>query len=118
MADIFFEIPIWFNIFHLNKFSGGFGPVADDGYGVSYIIAGENLIFFHISSKRTCPLTVNSFITFHDFFKEKIAIYLHCEFINLSIYLFWIHSQDSEKFAKQIERALLDIKKLFENSKN
>ncbi|XP_062990523.1 carnitine O-palmitoyltransferase 1, muscle isoform isoform X2 [Elgaria multicarinata webbii] len=30
---------------------GGFGPVADDGYGVSYIIAGENLVTFHVSSK-------------------------------------------------------------------
>ncbi|XP_007502831.1 carnitine O-palmitoyltransferase 1, muscle isoform isoform X1 [Monodelphis domestica] len=30
---------------------GGFGPVADDGYGVSYMIAGENTIFFHVSSK-------------------------------------------------------------------
>uniref|UniRef100_A0A673UN63 Carnitine O-palmitoyltransferase 1, muscle isoform n=1 Tax=Suricata suricatta TaxID=37032 RepID=A0A673UN63_SURSU len=30
---------------------GGFGPVADDGYGVSYMIAGENTLFFHISSK-------------------------------------------------------------------
>lgn len=37
---------------------GGFGPVADDGYGVSYIIAGEDLIFFHISSKRSCAQTV------------------------------------------------------------
>ncbi|XP_076640143.1 carnitine O-palmitoyltransferase whd isoform X1 [Colletes latitarsis] len=36
---------------------GGFGPVADDGYGVSYIIAGENLLFFHISCKRTSPET-------------------------------------------------------------
>ncbi|XP_065485800.1 carnitine O-palmitoyltransferase 1, muscle isoform [Caloenas nicobarica] len=44
-------------MFDLNKYpdhvstGGGFGPVADDGYGVSYIIAGENLITFHISSK-------------------------------------------------------------------
>ncbi|XP_053567657.1 LOW QUALITY PROTEIN: carnitine O-palmitoyltransferase 1, liver isoform-like [Bombina bombina] len=30
---------------------GGFGPVADDSYGVSYIIVGENLINYHISSK-------------------------------------------------------------------
>ncbi|XP_063053302.1 carnitine O-palmitoyltransferase 1, liver isoform-like isoform X1 [Engraulis encrasicolus] len=30
---------------------GGFGPVADDGYGVSYIIVGEDLVTFHISSK-------------------------------------------------------------------
>ncbi|CAG9856114.1 unnamed protein product [Phyllotreta striolata] len=36
---------------------GGFGPVADDGYGVSYIIAGEDLLFFHISHKKSCPTT-------------------------------------------------------------
>ena len=36
---------------------GGFGPVADDGYGVSYIVAGEDVIFFHISSKRSSPQT-------------------------------------------------------------
>ena len=38
---------------------GGFGPVADDGYGVSYIIAGEDYIFIHVSSKRSCPTTVS-----------------------------------------------------------
>ncbi|XP_031416395.1 carnitine O-palmitoyltransferase 1, liver isoform-like isoform X2 [Clupea harengus] len=36
---------------------GGFGPVADDGYGVSYIIVGENMINFHISSKHSCAQT-------------------------------------------------------------
>ncbi|XP_043979492.1 carnitine O-palmitoyltransferase 1, liver isoform isoform X1 [Gambusia affinis] len=36
---------------------GGFGPVADDGYGVSYIILGEDLINFHISSKYSSPET-------------------------------------------------------------
>ncbi|XP_062402575.1 carnitine O-palmitoyltransferase 1, liver isoform isoform X2 [Sardina pilchardus] len=36
---------------------GGFGPVANDGYGVSYIIVGEDLINFHISSKRSSPET-------------------------------------------------------------
>lgn len=36
---------------------GGFGPVADDGYGVSYIVAGEETIFFHISSKKSSPET-------------------------------------------------------------
>ncbi|XP_031847256.1 carnitine O-palmitoyltransferase whd isoform X3 [Nomia melanderi] len=56
---------------------GGFGPVADDGYGVSYIIAGENLIFFHISCKLSSPQT------------------------------------NAARFAKQIERALADIKNLF-----
>ncbi|XP_063986769.1 carnitine O-palmitoyltransferase 1, liver isoform isoform X2 [Diachasmimorpha longicaudata] len=55
---------------------GGFGPVADDGYGVSYIIAGEDLVFFHISSKTSSPET------------------------------------DSGRFAKEIEKALADIKGL------
>lgn len=39
---------------------GGFGPVADDGYGVSYIVAGEDLVFFHISSKKSSPETDSS----------------------------------------------------------
>ncbi len=29
---------------------GGFGPVASDGYGVSYMVSGEDEVFFHISS--------------------------------------------------------------------
>lgn len=37
--------------------SGGFGPVADDGYGVSYVIHGEKHLYFHISSKKSCPTT-------------------------------------------------------------
>ncbi|XP_031424929.1 carnitine O-palmitoyltransferase 1, liver isoform-like isoform X1 [Clupea harengus] len=36
---------------------GGFGPVADNGYGVSYVIIGENLINFHISSKHSSAET-------------------------------------------------------------
>ncbi|XP_042363360.1 LOW QUALITY PROTEIN: carnitine O-palmitoyltransferase 1, liver isoform-like [Plectropomus leopardus] len=36
---------------------GGFGPVADDGYGVSYNIVGEELLNFHISCKKSCPDT-------------------------------------------------------------
>jgi len=36
---------------------GGFGPVSDDGYGVSYMIAGEYKLFFHISSKKSSPKT-------------------------------------------------------------
>uniref|UniRef100_A0A8C5DCC5 Carnitine O-palmitoyltransferase 1, muscle isoform n=1 Tax=Gouania willdenowi TaxID=441366 RepID=A0A8C5DCC5_GOUWI len=54
------------NLVDINKFpkyvsgGGGFGPVADDGYGVSYIIVGENLITFHISCKFSCPDTDSS----------------------------------------------------------
>ncbi|XP_048251117.1 carnitine O-palmitoyltransferase 1, liver isoform-like isoform X2 [Haliotis rufescens] len=36
---------------------GGFGPVSDDGYGVSYMIPGENRFFFHVSSKRNTSNT-------------------------------------------------------------
>ncbi|XP_070536281.1 carnitine O-palmitoyltransferase 1, liver isoform-like [Ptychodera flava] len=36
---------------------GGFGPVAADGYGVSYIIAGEDHIFFHVSCTLSSPET-------------------------------------------------------------
>jgi carnitine O-palmitoyltransferase 1 len=34
---------------------GGFGPVADDGYGVSYMLAGDDSVYFHISAKAAAP---------------------------------------------------------------
>ena len=37
--------------------SGGFGPVSDQGYGVSYMMATDDVTFFHISSKRSCKTT-------------------------------------------------------------
>ncbi|XP_013419196.1 carnitine O-palmitoyltransferase 1, liver isoform-like [Lingula anatina] len=36
---------------------GGFGPVSPEGYGVSYIIVGEDLVNFHISSRKSCRAT-------------------------------------------------------------
>ncbi|EDV25451.1 Carnitine O-palmitoyltransferase 1, liver isoform [Trichoplax sp. H2] len=36
---------------------GGFGPVADDGYGVSYIVTGESCLMIHITAKNSCPTT-------------------------------------------------------------
>ncbi|KAK8725563.1 hypothetical protein OTU49_010621 [Cherax quadricarinatus] len=36
---------------------GGFGPVSDEGYGVSYMLPTEYNIFFHVSSKKSCPTT-------------------------------------------------------------
>ncbi|KAG1659481.1 Carnitine O-palmitoyltransferase 1, liver isoform [Nymphon striatum] len=59
---------------------GGFGPVADDGYGVSYIIAGEDAVFFHVSSKKSMTNT------------------------------------NSIRFVKAIEKALSDIRFLYEDS--
>ena len=37
--------------------SGGFGPVSDEGYGVSYMMADDARTFFHVSSKRKCAAT-------------------------------------------------------------
>ncbi|XP_020629313.1 carnitine O-palmitoyltransferase 1, liver isoform-like isoform X2 [Orbicella faveolata] len=50
---------------------GGFGPVADDGYGVSYIIAGEDIIFYHITCKVSSQLTDTK--RFSEFIKESMA---------------------------------------------
>jgi len=52
--------------------------VADDGYGVSYIIAGEDVIFFHISSKQSCPLTVRCVV--------YLCKYLPCKRMSLVSY--------------------------------
>uniref|UniRef100_A0A670ZN24 Carnitine palmitoyltransferase 1C n=1 Tax=Pseudonaja textilis TaxID=8673 RepID=A0A670ZN24_PSETE len=40
---------------------GGFGPVDDNGYGVSYIIVGEDLINFHVSCKFSGQGTLFSY---------------------------------------------------------
>ncbi|EDQ85096.1 uncharacterized protein MONBRDRAFT_34403 [Monosiga brevicollis MX1] len=64
---------------NLNKIStgGGFGPVTDDGYGVSYIIGSDSLVSFHVTSKNSSDKT------------------------------------SSHRFAKNIEKAMADIKALF-----
>lgn len=36
---------------------GGFGPASPDGYGILYIVIGEHLLNFNITSWRTCPST-------------------------------------------------------------
>jgi carnitine O-palmitoyltransferase 1 len=55
--------------------SGGFGPVADGGYGVSYMVGGEDYLFFHVSSKTHAedgtPTTTNS-----ERFSERIVLAL------------------------------------------
>ena len=42
---------------------GGFGPVARDGYGVSYIFPGDNILYFHITSFKSSPVTVSKATT-------------------------------------------------------
>jgi len=38
---------------HVISPGGGFGPVTDDGYGVSYMVAKEDSVYFHVSAKRS-----------------------------------------------------------------
>jgi carnitine O-palmitoyltransferase 1, liver isoform len=40
--------------------NGGFGPVADDGYGVSYCVFGETMFYFNVTSKKSCSTTDSS----------------------------------------------------------
>lgn len=72
---------------------GGFGPVADKGYGVSYIIAGEDQVSFHISSKVSADNTV-SFI-----------------YLNLII-LYFLSSIVLLKFKENFFRALLFFERI------
>ena len=60
------SFPLFFSLFLLftratkRGVGGGFGPVADDGYGVCYLVRGENSLVFHVSSKKSCPTTDSS----------------------------------------------------------
>lgn len=92
--------------------------MADDGYGVSYIIVGENLITFHISSKFSSPDTVRAL---HSHLYSFYAI-----FQNSALFLYVCHSlfpfchlQDSYRFGQHIQKAMTDIQELFkpENDK-
>lgn len=60
---------------------GGFGPVTEKGYGVSYIIQGDYHIYFHVSSfksaentdsKRFVTLIKNSMKELRDLFLDKL----------------------------------------------
>ena len=42
----------------ISPFGGGFGPVADDGYGVSYFFYGPSKLIFHVTSSAKCKETV------------------------------------------------------------
>uniref|UniRef100_A0A8C6UC83 carnitine O-palmitoyltransferase n=1 Tax=Neogobius melanostomus TaxID=47308 RepID=A0A8C6UC83_9GOBI len=50
-----------FCLYVVSKYLGVESPflkeVADDGYGVSYSLIGDNMINFHISCKHSCPQT-------------------------------------------------------------
>ncbi|EGD77282.1 hypothetical protein PTSG_12715 [Salpingoeca rosetta] len=47
---------------NLDKISagGGFGPVTDDGYGVSYIVSSDGVVGFHVASKKSSDKTDSS----------------------------------------------------------
>mmetsp|Transcript_46605 Transcript_46605/g.109603 ORF Transcript_46605/g.109603 Transcript_46605/m.109603 type:complete len:811 (-) Transcript_46605:274-2706(-) len=45
---------------HMVSPGGGFGPVDDGGYGVSYMFPNDDIIFAHISSKKSSDSTDSS----------------------------------------------------------
>lgn len=58
------QIPVQqVNLFDVHNYpdyvssGGGFGPASDHGYGIAYIFTGENMITFHISSKKSSTET-------------------------------------------------------------
>lgn len=88
---------------------GGFGPVADDGYGVSYIIAGENLIFFHVSSKKSSPETVRHYIYIKLWNFKCFSPGTHIYNYNFVC----VFLQDSTRFSGNILKAMEDMRLLF-----
>lgn len=44
------------------SFLSDLGQVDDDGYGVSYVILGDDMINFHVSCKFSSPETVSRFL--------------------------------------------------------
>lgn len=83
--------------------------VADDGYGVSYIIVGENLINFHISSKHSSPETVSLL----PFWRQIIVLQFYCS-VSFIWIIFAFTPQDSHRFGTNIRQSMLDILDLFQ----
>ena len=84
--------------------------MADDGYGVSYIIVGENLITFHISSKFSSPDTVRA-DKYSDAYYRSICL----SFIPSFSPSVCDRLQDSFRFGQHIGKAMLDIQALFKS---
>ncbi len=78
---------------------GGFGPVADDGYGVSYMIASDDQLFYHVSSKRSCGACPSHRVLSptHSLGPGSFAA-----------------ATDSDRFAQAIHQALIDMRATFE----
>ncbi|XP_037036694.1 carnitine O-palmitoyltransferase 1, liver isoform-like [Bradysia coprophila] len=72
---------------------GGFGPVARDGYGVSYIISSENDIYFHISSVKSCDVTDS----------ERFANQIRKAMNDIKL-LFEEYTKDSQQIMKETAR--------------
>lgn len=98
--------------------------MADDGYGVSYMIAGENTIFFHISSKFSSSETVSLLLPLRP--EEGVppgalngwGRVLACGDRGAGARLEVDRSswcpQNAQRFGNHIRQALLDIADLFQ----
>lgn len=101
--------------------------VADDGYGVSYMIAGENTIFFHVSSKFSSSETVSLPLLLGT--EEEVSpwgpvwlgkspsLWNRGAGAHLGVCLSSRLPQNAQRFGNHIRQALLDIADLFQVSK-
>lgn len=85
-----------------------FVQVADDGYGLSYSLMGDNMINFHISCKHSCPLTVSLLVLYSIWGSSTYIIVT----LVIDIVFFFFLLKDAHKFGAQIRKALHDLLKL------
>jgi hypothetical protein len=85
---------------------GGFGPVTDDGYGVSYIICSEQSVAFHVTSKLSSEKTVCG---------PFLSDALHLETSDLAPLACPFTLQNSGRFVQHIDQAMRDLHSLFED---
>lgn len=99
--------------------------VADDGYGVSYMIAGENTIFFHVSSKFSSSETVSLSCSHSGLRRgrrpwpclagiESLLVGTEGWGAHLEAGLSSWLPQNAQRFGNHIRQALLDIADLFQ----
>lgn len=90
--------------------------MADDGYGVSYMIAGENTMFFHISSKFSSSETVSYCPLGPQEGQERVCTPQGMCSLGAGSEL-WL-PQNAQRFGNHIRQALVDISNLFKDSKS
>lgn len=91
---------------------GGFGPVTDDGYGVSYIVCSEQSVAFHVTSKLSSEKTVCAFSLL---VSSLLLKSFRLETSDLTPFARPCTLQNSGRFVQHIDQAMKDLRSLFED---